>query len=292
MIRTRRLLILFILYLPVVTQTSLAQVSIAEARQLEARYKGKLLRVRELVADGKIRYNAAGKLIGNWHAGRWTWHSTVEITGVKVKDRFLKIEANRLLLNYSRSTHKFTPARSGSVEIEIETSPDANGNVDVDKEWNKAFLTPTEDYPLDMQPYWKPFIACVIRPKSEECEYYETKSWEPDVYNIHPASSDWKPAYLGVSSVGGDVMPPKVRSRVDPTYTSIAQAARVQGTVMLEAIVRANGRTEIVRVIRPLGYGLEENAAEALGNWVFEPGTRSGQPVDVLLTIEINFNLR
>ena len=66
----------------------------------------------------------------------------------------------------------------------------------------------------------------------------------------------------------------------------------MQGTVLLEAIVRANGRTEIVRVIRPLGYGLEENAAGALGQWVFEPGTRMGQPVDVLLTIEVNFNLR
>jgi len=292
MMRARGMSVLLILHLLVVTQTSSAQLSIADAGQLEARYKGKLLRVRELVADSKIRYDAAGKLIGNWHAGQWTWHSTVEIKAVKVKDRFLKIQANRLLLNYSRSAHKFTPVRSGSVEIEIETSADTNGQVDIEKEWNKAFLTPTEDYPLDMQPYWKPFIACVIRPKTQECEYYEKKSWEPDLYNVNSAASDYKPAYPGVYSVVGGVTPPKVRSRVDPIYTPVAQAARVQGTVLLEAIVRANGRTEIVRVIRPLGYGLEENAAEALGQWVFEPGTRMGQPVDVLLTIEVNFNLR
>ena len=292
MMRTRLMSLLFVLHLLAVSQTSWAQVSIVDARQLEARYKGKLLRVRELVADGKIRYNAAGKLIGNWRAGRWTWHSTVEIKEVKVKDRFLKIEANRLLLNYSRGTHKFTPVRSGSVEIEIETSVGANGKVDVDKEWNKAFLTPTEDYPLDMQPYWKPFIECVIRPKTEECEYYEKKSWEPDVYNVNPAAADWKPVYPGVYSIGRAVTPPKVRFRVDPTYTPVAQAARVQGTVLLEAIVRANGRIEIVRVIRPLGYGLEENAAEALGNWMFEPATRMGQAVDVLITVEVGFNIR
>ena len=47
-----------------------------------------------------------------------------------------------------------------------------------------------------------------------------------------------------------------------------------------------------MRVIRPIGFGLEESAAEALSQWVFEPGRRSGQPVDVQLEIEVNFLLR
>src|SRR5438874_10795365 len=76
MIRARVMSVLFILHLLVVTQTSSAQLSIANAGQLEARYKGKLLRVRELVADSKIRYDTAGKLIGNSHAGQCNWHTT------------------------------------------------------------------------------------------------------------------------------------------------------------------------------------------------------------------------
>ena len=79
---------------------------------------------------------------------------------------------------------------------------------------------------------------------------------------------------------------------MEPAYTDVARNARVQGTVLLEAIVKKNGGIEIVRVIRPIGYGLEENAAEALSQWIFEPGTRMGLPVDVLLYVEVNFNLR
>ena len=267
------------------------QASVDPAKQLEDRYKGKFVRVRDLVSDSKVRYDAAGNLVGKWHAGRWTWHSNVEVTDVTMKDRVLKIKANRLLLNYNRGTHKFTPFRSGALEFEIETSPDAVGKIDVEKEWNKAFLKPDEDYPLDMQPYWKPFISCVIHPKTEDCEYYEKKSSEPGVRNVTGTSTQ-KSAYPGVLTVGKDVTPPKVRSRVEPEYTEVARRARVTGTVLLEAVITKNGGVSIMRVIRPIGFGLEENAAEALSQWVFEPGRRSGQPVDVQLEIEVNFKLQ
>jgi TonB family protein len=290
--KTQRLMVVFLIAaLLLITPIAFPQYSIDQAKQLELRYKGMSLRVRDLVSDSKIRYDTAGNLIGKWHAGQWTWHSTVEVTKVEAKERFLKVKANRLLLNYSRSTHKFNALRSGPVEIEIETSPTADGNIDVEKEWSKAFLKPAEEYPLDMQPYWRPFIACVINPKTEECDYYEKKSWEPDVYNVNPKSI-WKPTYPGVYSVGGDVTQPKIRSRVNPEYTEVARLAKVMGTVLLEAIVTKEGRIRILRVIRPLGYGLEENAAEALSQWQFEPAARMGQPVDVLLEIEVNFNLR
>ena len=141
----------------------------------------------------------------------------------------LRIKANRLLLNYNRGTHKFAALTTmQTLEIEIETSPGTDGKVNVDGEWNKAFLMPDEKYPLDMQPYWEPFIACLINLKTEECEYYEKKAWEPDVYNINP-TSDWKPSYPGVYTVGNDVTPPKVRSRVQPQYTDVARIAKVEG---------------------------------------------------------------
>lgn len=269
-----------------------AQVPTDDARQLELQYKGKLVKVRTLLSDSKIRYDAAGNLVGKWHAGRWTWHSTVEVTKVDLKDRTLKVKANRVILNYNRGTHLFTPVRSDPIEFEIEISPDTNGKINLTKEWDKAFLAPSEDYPLDMQPYWKPFISCVLKPDTNECRFYEKKSWEPDVYKVNPPPPDWKPSHPGAYSVGGAVKPPKVKSRVQPEYTDIAKNHRLSGTVLLEAVVTKSGGVRITRVIRPLGYGLEENAAEALSQWVFEPGTRNGEPVDVVLYVEVNFKLQ
>jgi TonB family protein len=79
---------------------------------------------------------------------------------------------------------------------------------------------------------------------------------------------------------------------VEPQYSEEARKARYQGTVVLEAIVRKDGTVDILRVVRSLGFGLDENAIQALKQWRFRPGTKGGLPVDVALNIEVNFNLR
>ena len=96
----------------------------------------------------------------------------------------------------------------------------------------------------------------------------------------------------GVFRVGGGVSPPTVLSRVEPQYSEEARKARYQGTVVLEAIVKRDGTVDILRVVRSLGFGLDENAIQALKQWRFKPGMRNGVPVDVALNIEVNFNLR
>ena len=50
--------------------------------------------------------------------------------------------------------------------------------------------------------------------------------------------------------------------------------------------------SSILRVVESVGYGLDENAIEALKQWTFRPGLKNGQPVDVALKIEVNFHLR
>ena len=96
----------------------------------------------------------------------------------------------------------------------------------------------------------------------------------------------------GVFRIGGGVTPPTVLFKVDPQYSEEARKARYQGTVVLEAIVRRDGTVDILRVVRSLGFGLDENAILALKKWKFRPGMRNGAPVDVALNIEVNFNLR
>ena len=96
----------------------------------------------------------------------------------------------------------------------------------------------------------------------------------------------------GLFRVGGGVSAPTVVYRIEPNYSEDARRARYQGSVVLSAIVRKDGSIEILKVLRGLGLGLDENAVEALKKWKFRPGTRSGEPVDVALNIEINFALR
>jgi protein TonB len=79
-----------------------------------------------------------------------------------------------------------------------------------------------------------------------------------------------------------------------PQYTSQAMRAKIQGTVLLECIVQPDGTVGQVRVLRSLDptFGLDQEAIKAARNWRFKPGIRRGEPVAVLVTIEMAFTLR
>ena len=85
-------------------------------------------------------------------------------------------------------------------------------------------------------------------------------------------------------------VPPVVLQRVEPQYSEEARKARYQGTVVLEVIIRKDGTVDIQRIVRSLGFGLDENAIQALKQWRFRPGMCNGVPVDVSLNIEVNFH--
>jgi periplasmic protein TonB len=92
----------------------------------------------------------------------------------------------------------------------------------------------------------------------------------------------------------GGVSAPHVLREVKPQYTADAMNARIQGTVRLECLVRSDGRVGRVRVLRSLDpvFGLDREAIAAARQWVFAPAMRQGAPVDVLVTIELQFALR
>jgi TonB family protein len=98
----------------------------------------------------------------------------------------------------------------------------------------------------------------------------------------------------GVYRPGSGVTGPRVVRQVKPEYTAEAMRARVQGSVLLECVVRPNGRCTDIQVVRSLDptFGLDQEAVEAAEQWRFEPGTRLGEPVPVLVTIELTFTLR
>jgi protein TonB len=97
----------------------------------------------------------------------------------------------------------------------------------------------------------------------------------------------------GVYRVGGGVTPPRVITEIKPAYTNRAMVERIEGTVVLELIVGANGWPSNIRVVRSIDPdGLDEEAVRAASQWRFAPGRLNGTPVDVLVTIEVAFRIR
>jgi periplasmic protein TonB len=97
----------------------------------------------------------------------------------------------------------------------------------------------------------------------------------------------------GVFELGSGITPPRVVRVVKPAYTVDAMRARIQGEVLVRAVVRPDGTVTDVRVSRSLdgAFGLDEEAIKAARQWRFTPATRSGQPVAVYVTIGVGFTM-
>ncbi len=98
----------------------------------------------------------------------------------------------------------------------------------------------------------------------------------------------------GVYRPGNGVELPRPIHQPRPNYTADAMRAKVQGTVWVECVVRPDGTCTDATVTKSLDsvFGLDQEAIKAAKQWRFVPGTRMGQPVSVLVTIELTFTLR
>lgn len=97
----------------------------------------------------------------------------------------------------------------------------------------------------------------------------------------------------GPYRLGSGVSPPSLIKQVKPSYTAEALRRRIEGTVVLEAVVTRDGNPVAIHVMRSLDPGgLDEEAIIAARQWRFAPGRIGGTPVDVLVTILIDFNVR
>jgi TonB family protein len=95
----------------------------------------------------------------------------------------------------------------------------------------------------------------------------------------------------GVYKIGGEVHQPALIRKVEPEYSELARIAGFSGSVQLSVVVGADGIPTNIQVRRPLGFGLDEKAIEAVSKWVFKPGVKGGEPVPVIAVIDVNFRL-
>jgi protein TonB len=83
-----------------------------------------------------------------------------------------------------------------------------------------------------------------------------------------------------------------VLREVRPDYTEDARRQGIEGDVVLEIVVRADGSVGDVRIVNGLGAGLDRRAVDAVRQWRFSPARRFGTPVDVMVEVAVEFKLR
>jgi TonB family protein len=112
--------------------------------------------------------------------------------------------------------------------------------------------------------------------------------------NISSYSGSWIIQFAevgGVETAPGQLSAPSPRVKVDPVYSRAAIDERIEGEVVLHAMIRSDGLVDHIEILKTLDARLDESAKAALSKWRFDPATKQGVPVDVETIVRIPFRL-
>ena len=245
---------------------------------IRTKYEKKILMLRNFYQDGHLDYDKDGTVEGNPHVGSWTL-ARVEITKVKVKPQRLELEGIRIGDVYDNKQSKFVPILTKErVRIGIDLDTSRMSLIDV--ALSRVFLRDSERIADLVPPYWQ----AVTNGRVEDLMTSEGRP------RYHIKGTDLLPNGP-VSKSGPRVTPPRVVEAPDPHYTHIAKGSHYQGTTILQAEVKPEGRAENIQIVKALGLGLDDEAVRAVQQWKFEPARKNGDPVRVVINIEVNFRL-
>jgi len=124
-----------------------------------------------------------------------------------------------------------------------------------------------------------------------EPEILPTDDWEIGIPDGPPEPQGDTIARVGQTGVE----PPVFTKKVRPKYPERAIKIKLQGYVILEAVLRKDGTVDDIKVLRGLGkgkFGFEEAAIQALEKWQFLPGKVNNKAADVRMTLKIDFVLQ
>jgi len=117
----------------------------------------------------------------------------------------------------------------------------------------------------------------------------------PDYWQEYFASKSqhrqFMPADASVKIVSEGMTPPRVLNSIDPSSNEYAQKYGIAGMELLRTVVDATGVPRQMAIARPIGFGLDEKAVEAIKNSHFRPATMNGQPVPVVIDLVVTFRI-
>jgi TonB family protein len=240
--------------------------------------KDHIVALRDPARGRELRFDATG-VREKGKPGAWATDAYVRVVAVEVK-------SDRVVIRGKRREAGVVQEQAGAVQESI-VQPGAPAVVpmSVDRSDVKIEIATAPD---------RAGLAAALH------QIFLSSQERVEVSNVRrcwrdPAASAGPPANSqegrAIYRVGGGITAPRPVKAPDPAYSAEAQIRDVNGAVILWAVISAEGKPAEICVVQPLGYGLDENAIEAVRQWRFEPARKEGVPVPVQINIEINFRL-
>jgi TonB family protein len=212
-------------------------------------------------------------VVGAPKAGDWTLAAVNVLKVERRGETEIELDGVRVAIRYNLDNHEFQrhPMNDEKMRIVVKDPGDATG---LEKAFGAMFAVGIDPglqraMPECWRHYFDPSLA-----------------WPEDgltgqaIYPMYGSADQEK----GVTA-------PKVDHDVEPKYGSFAQRDKVQGAVQMRLVVDVNGVPQRVAVSRPLGYGLDASAVEAVKKWRFAAGMKNGNVVATGVLVEQQFSL-
>ncbi len=234
---------------------------------------GKALFLRGFYGANTLAFDAAGRLEGNGGAAAdWTLCGANVLKAQRVGTDAVELDGVRAAIRYNPEAHEFQRHPLNDEKMRLTVRLAAGGPEAQVRELRVAFAA---------------MFAVGIDPGLQHAappmwaHYFDPNlAWAAD-------GLTGQPVYLLPGPQ--DVTAPLLAHRVDAQFPGAAAHDRVTGQVQLRAVVDPAGVPQRIVVVRPLGYGLDEAAAEAVAKWRFEPAMRGGKPVAAAITFNLDF---
>jgi TonB family protein len=127
-------------------------------------------------------------------------------------------------------------------------------------------------------------------PSRQQALIAQADALRDQAIKIKQAREVWDAVPPNAVRVGGNIAPPKKLKDVKPVYPELATSARVQGVVIVEAVIGQDGKVQNSRVLRSIPL-LDQGALDAVKQWEFTPTILNGEYVPVVMTVTVNFTL-
>lgn len=234
---------------------------------------GKALFVRGFYLNNTLTYDEMGRVQGSPKVGDWTLAAVNVLKAERRGAEEIELDGVRVAIRYNPDAHEFQrhPLNDEKMRLVVKDPGDAKGleaafavmfSVGIDPGLQRA-----------MPDYWR--------------HYFDpTLAWPQDALSgqlIYPL--------YGPVDQRQDITAPKVEHRAESKYDEFAVRDKVQGAIQLRLVVDANGAPMRIAISRPLGYGLDASAVEAVMKWRFAPGMKDGGPVATGVLVEEQFSL-
>jgi TonB family protein len=243
---------------------SLLQTATAHADSLKDalnhKYKSHILALRSPFTARDQKFDSSGQPLNARSTGYWLLYGGIFVEKLNLSADTLRLEGHRAASYIDKKNGKLMLVRYDKARrIEIHLDQPLNSLDDAQMVLNRVFFLEG-----DAVEHVKP-------------EFRRADDNTPDT-EIYHVKKDV-------------VLPPRATHTPEPEFSEQARHAKYQGTVVLYIVVDQAGNISRIRLERPLGMGLDENAMEGVKQWRFIPATRNGVPVAVAMNIEVSFNL-